>query len=270
MVRNDVIDAAPGTVTTSYANDLFAGRTVLVTGAAWGLGRAIAHAFAAHGAHVFGCDVNAAGLDQTARDAPRPLAVECVDVTKRADVQGFVAAAMRATGRIDVVVNDAGGLCGQVGMPLEEVSDDDFNAVIAANVNSTFLVSAAVSPSMKARRWGRIVNISSGAGLSLTVTNIQAYTAAKAAVIGLTRQLAHELGPFGITVNCVAPGMIPCNPYALGKWESLTADERRDALEKIATRRVGRPADIANAVMFFASDATEWISGQTLLVDGGR
>ncbi len=257
------------TVTQSAPN-AFSDRTVVVTGAGWGLGRGIAHAFAVHGAHVFGCDVNAEGLQETARSAPASVTVRAVDVTDRDAVRAFVGEAARAHGRVDVVVNDAGGLCGQRGVPLEDVPEAAFDAIFAANVSSTFLVSQAAVTYMKRQRWGRIVNISSGAGLSLTVTNIQAYTAAKAAVIGLTRQLAHELGPFGITVNCVAPGMIPCNPYAQAKWEALTSEQRTQALAAIATRRVGRPEDIANAVLFFASDASEWITGQTLLVDGGR
>ena len=254
----------------SFVKDAFVDRTVLVTGAGWGLGRGIAHAFAAHGSRVFGCDLNADGLAETARSSPQPMNVERVDVTVRAELGAFVDVAMRATGRVDILINDAGGLCGQTGVPLEDVREVDFNAIVAANLTSTFFACAAVTPHMKRRRSGRIVNISSGAGVTLTVTDIQAYTAAKAAVIGLTRQLAHELGAFGMTVNCVAPGMVPCNPYAQQKWESLGDAGRHEALQKIATRRVGRPADIANAVMFFASDATDWISGQTLLVDGGR
>jgi 3-oxoacyl-[acyl-carrier protein] reductase len=248
----------------------FAGQTVIVTGAGWGLGRGIAHAFAAEGALVWACDVNADGLQTTRQTSDGAIEVRTVDVTQQAQVEAFVAEVIVRSGRIDVLVNDAGGLCGQTGRPVEDVPLDDFNAIMFANVNSTFLLTRAAAPAMKQRAYGRIVNISSGAGLTLTVTNIQAYTAAKAAVIGLTRQLAHELGPFGITVNCVAPGMVPCNPYAEAKWNALGDDGRREALEKVATRRAGRPADIANVVLFFASEATGWTTGQTLLVDGGR
>jgi len=115
-----------------------------------------------------------------------------------------------------------------------------------------------------------IVNISSGAGLGVSLTGIQAYASAKAGLIGLTRQLAHELGPFGITVNCVAPGFIRSNPTTEKQWQSYGKEGQERLVASIATRRLGEPSDIANAVVFFASPYASWITGQTLRVDGGR
>src|SRR5690348_15005145 len=128
----------------------------------------------------------------------------------------------------------------------------------------------AVAPGMKAKRYGRIVNISSGAGLGVSLTGIQAYASAKAAQIGLTRQLAHELGPFGITVNNVAPGFVRSNPMSEKQWESYGAEGQKPLVESIALRRLGSAEDIAHAVLFFASDQAGWITGQVLSVSGGR
>jgi 3-oxoacyl-[acyl-carrier protein] reductase len=248
----------------------FEGRTVLVTGAGLGLGRAIAHAFAAAGAQVWACDILADGLRETVATSPAPLHTLATDVTDKAQVQAFAAAALQATGRIDVLVNDAGGLCGQAFRPLEEVAEDDWHQVVNANLTSAFLCAQAATPAMKQAGYGRIVNIASGAGLTTTVTGIQAYASAKAGMIGLTRQLAQELGPFGVTVNAVAPGAIPCNPYGLAKWNALGPDGQHAALQRLAMRKVGHASDIAGAVLFFAAAANGWVTGQTLLVDGGR
>jgi 3-oxoacyl-[acyl-carrier protein] reductase len=128
----------------------------------------------------------------------------------------------------------------------------------------------AVAPHMKAQRSGRIVNISSGAGLRTSLTGIQAYAAAKAAQIGLTRQLAQELGPFNITVNNVAPGFVRSNPMTEKQWESYGAEGQRRLVESFFLKRLGRPEDIANAVLFFVSDLAAWVAGQVLSVDGGR
>ena len=122
---------------------------------------------------------------------------------------------------------------------------------------------------MKAAGAGRIVNISSRAGLSVSLTGIQAYAAAKAALIGLTRQLAHEFGPSNITVNSVAPGFIRSNPTTEKQWENYGPEGQRRLVEGIALRRLGGPEDIAHAVLFFASDYAGWITGQVLSVDGG-
>ncbi|HVJ55592.1 MAG TPA: SDR family oxidoreductase [Aliidongia sp.] len=249
---------------------LFDGQTVLVTGAGHGLGRAIAHAFAARGAAVWAADVNAAGLAETAAASPAPISCLTVDVTAAAQVKEFAEAALDATGRIDVLVNDAGGVCGQVGRPIEDVSEADWNVIFAVNATGSFLCAQAVVPTMKTRGYGRIVNVSSGAGLGVSLTGIQAYASAKAAQIGLTRQLAHELGPFGITVNSVAPGFVLSNPTTQRQWESYGEDGQKALVERIATRRLGKPEDIAYGVMSFAAPSAGWITGQTLSVDGGR
>lgn len=246
----------------------FEGQTALVTGAGHGLGRAIAQAFHTGGVTVWACDINAAGLRDTA--AGTAITTRTVDVTSRAAVQAFAAEALAATGRIDVLVNDAGGVCGQVGRPIEDVPEDDWNAIMAANASSAFFMAQAVVPAMKRAGYGRIVTISSGAGLTISLTGIQAYATAKAGQIALTRQLAHELGPFGITVNCVAPGFVRSNPTSERQWQSYGEDGQRRLLDGIAVRRLGTPEDIARAVLFFADPEAGWVTGQTLAVDGGK
>lgn len=251
----------------------FPGKTVIVTGGAHGFGRAIAHAFAARGAHTWTCDILAEGLSETAAQASPAaggrLDTARVDVTDRAAVGHFVDRVHEATGRIDILVNNAGGVCGQVGQPIEDVTEDQWQVIFDVNVNGAFHFAQAVAPHMKAARAGRIVNISSGAGLGVSLTGIQAYASAKAAQIGLTRQLAHELGPFGITVNNVAPGFVRSNPTTERQWEAYGAEGQQRLVERIALRRLGTPADIAHAVLFFASDHAAWITGQVLSVSGG-
>jgi 3-oxoacyl-[acyl-carrier protein] reductase len=122
---------------------------------------------------------------------------------------------------------------------------------------------------MKKAKAGRIVNISSGAGIKVSLTGIQAYASAKAAQIGLSRQLAHELGPFGITVNNIAPGFVLSNPTTQKQWESYGEQGQKDLVDRIALKRLGSPDDIAHAVLFFASDYAGWITGQIISVSGG-
>jgi 3-oxoacyl-[acyl-carrier protein] reductase len=171
---------------------------------------------------------------------------------------------------VHVLVNNAGGVLGQVGRPLEEVAPAEWQAIFDVNVTGAFLCSQAVAPGMKAAKAGRIVSISSGAGLGISLTGIQAYAAAKAAQIGLTRQLAHELGPWGITVNNIAPGFVRSNPTTERQWQAYGAEGQRALVEGIALRRLGTVEDIAAGVLFFASDAAGWVTGQVLSIDGGR
>jgi 3-oxoacyl-[acyl-carrier protein] reductase len=224
------------------------GRVAIVTGTAHGIGSGIAAALEAHGSTVHGVD----------RDT--------VDVSDARQVADLVA----GIGRVDILVNNAGGVVGQVGRPLEDVSDYDWQAVVAANLTSTFVCTRAVTPGMKERRYGRIVNISSGAGRSVSLTGIQAYASAKAGQIGFTRQTAHELGRYGITVNSIAPGFVLSNPTSIAQYESYGEDGQRRLLESIATRRLGTPEDIANGVLFFVADESSWVTGQVLSIDGGH
>ncbi len=251
-------------------NITFEGRTALVTGAGHGFGRAIAGAFATRGARVFACDVNADPLAETATIVGEACEVAVVDVTNRDMVQAWVRGAVAATGRIDILVNNAGGVLGQVGRPVEEVSPLDWHGIVAVNMSGAFWCSQAVAPAMKEARYGRIVSISSGAGLGVSLTGIQAYASAKAGQIGLTRQLAHELGPWGITVNNVAPGFVRSNPSTERQWESYGPEGQKALVERISLKRLGAPADIAHAVLFFASEQAGWITGQVLAVDGGK
>jgi len=251
-------------------NVTFEGRTALVTGAAHGFGRAIAGAFAHRGAQVFACDIDAQGLTETADTVGSACAVSRVDVTNRDSVAVWVREVVESTGRIDILVNNAGGVLGQVGRPLEDVPPSDWHGIVAVNLTGAFWCAQAVAPIMKRAGYGRIVNISSGAGLGVSLTGIQAYASAKAGQIGLTRQLAHELGPFGITVNNVAPGFVRSNPTTERQWDSYGLEGQRALVERIALRRLGTPADIAHAVLFLASDFAGWITGQVLPVDGGK
>ena len=256
-------------------NITFPDKTVIVTGAAHGFGRAIALAFATRDARVWVCDVMADELAETEKlctDAGGWCQGRVVDVSDRDAVFAFVAEAeqLSVSGRIDALVNDAGGVLGQVGQPLEQVTPKQWQAIFDVNVTGAFWFSQAVAPGMKAARSGRIVNISSGAGLGVSLTGIQAYASAKAAQIGLTRQLAHELGPWGITVNNIAPGFVLSNPTTERQWQAYGEQGQRDLIERIALKRLGSPDDIAHGVLFFASDYAGWISGQVISVDGGK
>ncbi|MBL0170518.1 MAG: SDR family oxidoreductase [Gemmatimonadaceae bacterium] len=251
----------------------FNGQTAIVTGAAHGFGRAISRALSERGAHVWACDVLGDELVETKQvcdAAGGACTVRTVDVCDKSAVEALVAEASAATGRVDILVNNAGGVLGQVGRPLEEVTPAEWQRIFDVNVTGAFYLSQAVAPGMKAVRRGRIVNISSGAGLGISLTGIQAYASAKAAQIGLTRQLAHELGPWGITVNNVAPGFVRSNAATERQWDSYGAEGQQLLIDRIALKRLGTPDDIANGVMFFASDHANWITGQVLSVDGGK
>jgi len=229
---------------------------------------------AREGASVWACDVLARELEETRRTVEAAAAGACrvaeLDVRDPEAVTAVVARIDATAGRIDALVNSAGGVAGQTMRPIEQVTDDDWQVIFAINLNGAFHFTRAAAPIMKRAGRGAIVNISSGAGRSYSLTGIQAYASAKAGLIGFTRQTARELGPQGIRVNCIAPGFVRSNPASEAQWHAMGEAGQRTLLESIALRRLGTPEDIARAVVFFASDEAGWITGQTISVDGGH
>ncbi len=244
------------------------GRVVLVSGAAQGIGRAMAAAFQTAGARVHLTDLDAAGLAEAGAALGAP--VHACDLAVRTEAHALVAAVLRAEERLDVLALAAGGVRGQVGRPIETITEADWQVLFEANVESALWLCQAAAPYLREAGWGRIVAIASGAGLRPSLTGIQAYAASKHALVGLVRQLSLELGPHGTTVNAVAPGLILTNPATHAQWEAYGPEGQDRVLQSLHTRRLGRPEDIASAALFLASEAAGWITGQVLSVDGGR
>ena len=244
------------------------GRVALVTGAAQGIGQAIARGLKDEGAQVHVADLDAAGVNAFAQQ--NGFTPHVLDVSDRTAAAGAVDAIVTRAGRLDILVNAAGGVRGQVGRPIEEVSEDDWRVIFRANVDGAFFLAQAAAAPMRQAKFGRIVNIASGAGLRPSLTGIQAYTSAKHALVGLTKQLSQDLGPHGITCNAVAPGFVRSNPSTERQWESYGTQGQKRLIEATHTRRPGTAQDIANAVLFLASEQASWVTGQILSVDGGR
>ena len=256
------------------------GKVALITGAAQGLGRAVAEALAAAGARLIVSDRQVEKLASTAADLERrgyPVVSVPADVTLSGQVDEVVQQGLQTFERIDILVNNAGG-SGNVGIAdIEDVSDDLWNAVVDANLKSAFLCCRAVVPHMKAQRQGSIINFSSmsakGAFGALGTSGVRLpYAGAKSGIIGFTSQLAKDLGPFGIRVNAVMPGFIltPSDARVAQRYQALSADEQEAMVRAVPLGRPGRAEEVAAVVLFLASEAASYVSGATIKVNGGR
>ena len=236
-------------------------RVAIVTGAAQGIGKAIADKLAAEGASVVVADINEAGAKAVAASLPQAVGIG-TDVSDPAAVQAMVAAAVSTYGKLDVLVNNAAIV------PFTAWDDIDFaewRRIMAVNLDGVFLTCRAASDEMRKRGYGRIVNIASNVVVAGT-PNLAHYVASKGGVFGFTRALATEIGKYGITVNSVAPGLtqtegVDASPHA-GAYDFV------QSLQAIPRRAVA--SDIAPAVAFLASEEAAWVTGQMLVVDGGH
>jgi 3-oxoacyl-[acyl-carrier protein] reductase len=237
-----------------------AGRTALVTGSTRGIGRAIAEALAAAGARVAVVGRDQAKAAQAAAEIGGGAQGFAAEVGEPASITALVDAVEKAFGQIDILVNNAGLTRDNI---LFRIKDDDWDTVLDANLRGAFLAIRATSRGMIKRRWGRIINIASIVGI--TGNKGQAnYAASKAGLIGLTKSVAKELGSRNVLVNAVAPGFIETDMTA-----AMTPEARGALSGQIPLERLGSPRDIAGVVTFLASDYASYITGQTLVVDGG-
>lgn len=251
----------------SLKNTMFdlTGRVALVTGGSKGIGQAIAQGFAQAGADLFLCSRNEAPL-QAAAEAIRMQAgvrVEwlAADMAVREEVRRVAETAVQRLGKVDILVNNAGW---NIPQAIDEIRDEDWQYLVELNLNNVMALTRAVVPGMKERRWGRVIHISSIMALASTPKR-NAYSATKAALIGMTHASALDLGPFGITVNCLAPG-----PIATDMPMSILSREQQDSLAaRTAVGRWGKPDELMGPALLLASEAGSYITGACLVVDGG-
>ena len=245
---------------------LLENKVAIVTGGARGLGKAYCLRMAEEGAKVVVADILEREAEETASEIKtkggEALAVK-TDVTSEADTQRMADKTVKEFRRIDILINNAGFYHGMSRKPFYEISSEEWDKMMDVSAKGTWICCRAVFPQMKTQGKGKIINVSSEAVFAPTKGLIH-YTAAKAAVIGITRVLAGELGQYGICVNVIAPGVI--DTPATRSYVNM---EKMDA-SSVPMGRFGVPEDIVGAVVFFASDGSDFISGQSLLIDGAR
>ena len=248
-------------------------RVAIITGAALGIGRAVVEKMLRAGHTVFGLDINTDALAQASRDLEPVFAGQfwgkTVNVTDEEGITCCFDSILSQTGRIDILVNNAGG-SGSISQSIEDIPPADWDRIVSLNLRSTYLCIRAAVPSMKKERWGRIVNMSSMAGRSRSLFGGAPYAASKAAIIGLTRQISRDLGPFGITVNAVAPGLVLSGERIESYWNNKkTPEERNGILTGTPMRRAGTAEDIASGVAFIVGEEASFITGAVLDINGG-
>ncbi len=241
------------------------GKVALVTGGSKGLGKSMARGLAEAGADIVISsrhdDELRLALDEILKGkANRGLAV-VADMNKRDDVARLAQRALDAMGQVDILVNNAGSNMPQ---PIDQMKDEDWDYIIELNLRSCMALSRALIPGMKERRWGRIIHITSILGF-VSNNGRSLYSASKAGLIGMGQGMASDLGPFGITVNCIAPG-----PFLTELPARLLSEEmKRKFTERTALGRWGEPDELIGPVLLLASEAGRYITGETLVVDGG-
>ena len=258
----------------------FEGKTAIITGSAQGIGRAVALEFAERGANLLLADIQSAKVESVAaeiRASGSKATATAVDVTDSNSVASMVELALSEFKQVDILVNDAGGSGTEGVLRIEEVSEDRWDAQVDLNLKGAFLCCKAIVPHMRRRGSGRIVNLSSSNAKGhfgpLNTSGIRLpYAAAKAGIIGLTAQLARDLGRSGIYVNCVLPGFILTEEGARvrGRYEELQRASQEAMAEAVPLGRPGRAEEVAKAVAFMASDDASYITGTVLDVTGGR
>jgi len=238
----------------------FTDKTVIVTGSGRGIGRTIAERFAELNANVVICDLDQEVVEKTAGEINGSTVGFNANVVNAADIERLFEKTIEHFGRVDIVVNNAGITRDSF---MVRMNEKDWDMVLDINLKGAFLVTKMAAKIMMKQRYGRIVNISSVAGLRGNVGQAN-YAASKAGLIGLTRSAAKELASRGITVNAIAPGFI-----ATQMTEALSETSRRQLLDRVFLKRPGSPQDVASAVLFLAYDEASYITGQVLAVDGG-
>ncbi|MFH1922175.1 MAG: SDR family oxidoreductase [Planctomycetota bacterium] len=241
------------------------GRVALVTGGSKGIGRAIAGGFARAGAELFLCSRNEEHLKSAAEEIRNATGVRveylAADMAVRDDLDRVAQAALERFGKVDILVNNAGW---NVPQAIDEIRDEDWNYVVTLNLNHVMALTRALVPQMKERAWGRVIHMSSIMALGSTAKR-NVYSATKAALIGMARASALDLGKFGITVNCIAPG-----PIATEMPMSILSHQQQDAFSaRTAIGRWGNPNELIGPALLLASDAGSYITGACLVVDGG-
>lgn len=247
------------------------GRVVIVTGSSRGIGRATAKLLAERGARVVVNGRDGAALDETLA-LLRGIGGEhhgvIADMGDSSGPRKLVQETLVRFGRIDVLVNNAGGE--ERAMGVEEVDETSWDRIVDINLKGPFLCAQTVIGPMKKQGKGVIVNVSSQGGRAFSQFGNAPYAAAKAGILGLTRQLAWELGPYGISVNAVAPGHILSSEWRAKRWTDATPIEREEYVKKVPLGRPGEVEEIAGAIAFLASEEASYITGATLDVNGGR